>query len=132
MHRCKGTGLRTALMGVILVTLGATLAGCASLGLDHFNNALGAGYTAVTTTRDLATQRLQAHQISPEVAQLVEDKANQVRGTLDTAARIHAAGGESQGAVNIAIQALDRLRFCINQQGDLDMKQCIDVVEVPK
>lgn len=125
------TGLGSRLTGVFLVALGAmSLGACGAL--SPFNNRLGAGYTAVVTAREGALQLLEARSITPDQAQKVQDKADQIRGALDLAASIRATDpGRAAGILPRVTSALLRIENC-TQLERADLSNCIDRVEVPR
>ena len=73
------------------VALMALLAGCQLLGapsLEGFNEKLAGGYTAVTASRQAATELLRGNVITPEDAQNVQDQADNARRGLDIAKKL--------------------------------------------
>ena len=85
----KKFGVSLSLMfAMLLGAVGATLSGCASVGLptaDSFNERLAVGYASVTTIRQTATALLQAKKISADDGQQVLDQTNNARQGLDIA-----------------------------------------------
>jgi len=86
---------------------------CAALDLEQpktFNERLAAGYTTVTSVRDLTGSLLQADKITPEDAQQSQNQADNARAGLDIARSVHAtdptAGDAKLGSIITALNAL--------------------------
>lgn len=80
-------------MGMATLALVALVA-CQTLGVPNpktFNERLAAGYTTVTTVRNVATDLLDTRVISVKDAQNVQNQANYAREGLDLAREIHTA-----------------------------------------
>lgn len=88
-------------------------AGCASLGVPvprDFNEKSAAALTTVTGLRQTNLALLQAHKITPDDGQNIQDQTNNLRTGIDVARSVHAtnpaAGDDKLAAIITALEAL--------------------------
>jgi hypothetical protein len=108
-------------LGATVAILAFAMVACASLGVPTpktFNERLAAGYTSVTTVRQLGTTLVTAGKITPDDAQNIQAQANTARSGLDIAKTLSAT---------LPVAAEDKLTatlvILVELQKYLDMKQ---------
>lgn len=131
MQGCKTTGLGSRLILTVLIALGCLHAGACGT-LRPFNNRLAAGYQAVATARQEALQLLRQGSITPQQAQAVQGKADQLRGALDLAEQVHEADpGRASGVLSRVLSAVAQVGSCTSVERPR-LEECVMAVEVPR
>jgi len=126
------------LLGVLLAVGAAFLVGCASFGTvvpQGFTERLAAGYEAISTIRDATADLVDAGTVTVLDARAVQAKADQARGLLDLAARVHEGAaapadvGQAESVLARALGALATIDGCVDF-ARVDFSRCIQTVEV--
>ncbi|HEY4354886.1 MAG TPA: hypothetical protein VGN16_03990 [Acidobacteriaceae bacterium] len=95
-------------------------AGCASLGVpvpQDFNEKSSAALTTVTGVRQTNLVLLQAHKITRDDGQNIQDQANNLRSAIDVARSIHSTQpGAADDKLTATITALEALKVYVESR----------------